>query len=598
MIKVTDYIAKRLKEYGVKDVFMITGGGAMHLNDSLGREFNCIHNHHEQASAIGAEGYSRVSGKLAVVNVTSGPGSLNTLTGVCGQWTDSISVLYLSGQVKFETTISSCPEIGLRQLGDQETDIVSVVKPITKYAVMLVKAEDVRYELEKAIEIGSTGRPGPVWIDIPLNVQGALVDEATLRGYQPQNATPKGPLQKEIEITVQKLMTAKRPVILAGHGVRIAGALGNFSNLLSKCNIPVVTTFNGIDIVPEESTNYVGRFGTLGSRAGNFAVQNADVLITIGTRNNIRQISYNWQSFAREAFKIVVDIDAAELRKPTLIPDLAVCADANEFILKLNDSIGNMKETHAGWLAWCKKRKNKYPTVLPEYYQLKDAVHPYVFAHRLSELMKESDVCVAGNGTACVAAFQAMITKKNQRVFWNSGCATMGYDLPASIGACFANNRNSVICLAGDGSLQMNIQELQTIIHHQLPIKIFFLNNNGYISQRQTQDSFFNGFRIGADPDSGVSFPNILKLGEAYGFRTFQIGNHSQIDKTLTDVLAAKGPIICEVLLPDNYKFAPKLASKKLDDGRMVSSPLEDLFPFLDRVEFKDNLLIKEWIAK
>ena len=597
MIKVTDYIAKRLKEFGVKDVFMITGGGAMHLNDSLGKLFNCIHNHHEQASAISAEGYSRVSGKLAVVNVTSGPGGLNTLTGVCGQWTDSISVLYLSGQVKFETTISSCPEIGLRQLGDQETDIISVVKPITKYAVMLTNAEDVRYELEKALEIATTGRPGPVWIDVPLNVQGAIIDETKLKEYKPQNLNPKKPSQKEIDLVVSKVRAAKRPVILAGHGVRISGAIRSLEKLLSNSNIPVVTTFNGTDVVTENNSNYVGRFGTLGSRAGNFAVQNSDLLITIGTRNNIRQISYNWQSYAREAFKIVVDIDPAELKKPTLVPDQAVCADANEFILSLTEHLGNVKDVHSDWLDWCKERQKKYPTVLPEYYQLKGAVHPYVFAHRLSELMKESDICVAGNGSACVAGFQAMITKKNQRVFWNSGCATMGYDLPASIGACFANNKKSVICLCGDGSGQMNLQELQTIIHHQLPIKIFYLNNNGYISQRQTQDSFFNGFRVGADANSGVSFPNILKIGEAYGFRTFQIANHDQIDATLAEVLTLNVPVICEVLLPEDYKFAPKLASKKLDDGRMVSSPLEDLFPFLEREDFKSNLLIKEWIA-
>ena len=597
MIKVTDYIAKHLKEYGIKDVFMITGGGAMHLNDSLGRGFNCIHNHHEQASAIGAEGYSRVSGKLAVVNITSGPGGLNTLTGVCGQWTDSISVLYLSGQVKFETTIASCPELGLRQLGDQETDIISVVKPLTKYATMLMKAEDVRYELEKAIEIATTGRPGPVWIDVPLNIQGASVDEATLRGYKRENETHLQPAQQNFDTVVQKLRTAKRPVILAGHGVRIAKAIDTLSRLLSNSNIPVVTTFNGIDIVPEESPNYIGRFGTLGSRAGNFAVQNADVLITIGTRNNIRQISYNWASFAREAYKIVVDIDEAELKKPTLVPDLPICTDANDFIQKLIDDLGNIKDLHGGWLTWCKERKNKYPTVLHEYHDLKDAVHPYVFAQRLSELMKEGDVCVAGNGTACVAAFQAMKAKKNQRIFWNSGCATMGYDLPAAIGACFAHDKKSVICLAGDGSLQMNIQELQTIIHHQLPIKLFSLNNNGYISQKQTQDSFFNGFKVGVDASSGVSFPSITKLGEAYGFRTFQIASHDQIDATLAEVLAAKGPVICEVLLPDDYKFAPKLSSKKLDDGRMISSPLEDLAPFLEREEFRSNLLIKEWIA-
>jgi acetolactate synthase-1/2/3 large subunit len=596
MIKVTDYIAKRLKEYGVKDAFMITGGGAMHLNDSLGKLFNCIHNHHEQATAIAAEGYARVTGKLAVVNVTSGPGGLNTLTGVCGQWTDSVPVLYLSGQVKVETTIYSCPEIGLRQLGDQETDIISVVKPITKYAIMLTRAEDVRYELEKAIEMATTGRPGPVWIDVPLNIQGALVDEMSLRYFKAEHQYPKTPTKEEIDFVIEKLKSAKRPVILAGHGVRISGAVENFQKLLSICNVPVVTTFNGIDILTEESPNFIGRFGTLGSRAGNFAVQNADVLITIGTRNNIRQISYNWESFAREAFKIIVDIDPAELRKPTIKPDLGICADANEFILKLTKALPNVETSvHTEWLTWCQERKYKYPPVLAEYHKIKDAVHPYVFIQRLSEAMKEADILVAGNGTACVAAFQAFQIKNKQRTFWNSGCATMGYDLPASIGACFANNRKSVVCLAGDGSIQMNIQELQTIIHHQLPVKIFYLNNNGYISQRQTQDSFFNGFRIGADPESGVSFPDVIKLGAAYGFKTYQLNNHDQVEKMLPEILANQQPLICEVIFPSDYKFSPKLSSKKLDDGRMVSSPLEDLAPFLDRDEFKKNLLIKEW---
>ncbi len=595
-MKVTDYIAKRLKEYGVKDIFLVTGGGAMHLNDSLGKAFNCICNHHEQACAIAAEGYSRVTGKLGVVNVTSGPGGLNTLTGVCGQWTDSVPVLYLSGQVKFETTIHSCPEIkGLRQLGDQETDIVSVVKPITKYAVMLVKAEDVRYELEKAIYLATSGRPGPVWIDVPLNIQGASVDETKLRSFKANIETTKQPAQKDIDEIVQKLRSAKRPVILAGHGVRISGAIGNFSKLLSNCNIPVVTTFNGIDILEEENPNYIGRFGTLGSRAGNFTVQNADVLITIGTRNNIRQISYNWDSFAREAYKIVVDVDDSELKKPTLVPDLAICADANEFILQLNKAFGNITDLHSEWLAWCKERKNKYPTVLPEYYNQKDSVHPYVFMNSLSDKMKEGDICVTGNGTACVVAFQVMKVKKRQRIFWNSGCATMGYDLPAAIGACAANNKNSVICLAGDGSVQMNLQELQTIVHNKLPVKIFYLNNQGYVSQRQTQDSFFNSYRIGSDAASGVSFPNIIKLGQVYGFRTFHIANYSQVDEIITEVLTCNEPVLCEVMLPYEYKFSPKLASKKLDDGRMVSSPLEDLFPFLDREEFDRNLIIKEW---
>jgi acetolactate synthase-1/2/3 large subunit len=597
MIKVTDYIAKHLKAYGIKDVFMITGGGAMHLNDSLGRNFNCIHNHHEQASAIGAEGYARVTNRLAVVNITSGPGGLNTLTGVCGQWTDSIPVLYLSGQVKFETTIASCPEVGLRQFGDQETDIISVVKPLTKYARMVTNAEDIRYELEKAINIATSGRPGPVWLDVPLNVQGASVDETKLKSYDAAVTVPAKPGDEDIALVVKKIKEAKRPVILAGHGVRIANAIGSLHHLLETSNIPVVTTFNGIDIVDDANPNYTGRFGTLGSRAGNFTVQNADVLITIGTRNNIRQVSYNWDSFARQAFKIAVDIDASELKKPTLKPELAICADANQFLSALQASLGNTKHLHADWLEWCVKRKEKYPTVLKEYENVKGAVHPYIFAQRLSEMMKEGDICVAGNGTACVGAFQAMKTKKNQRYFWNSGCATMGYDLPASIGACFANGKKNIICLAGDGSIQMNFQELQTIIHHQLPIKIFYLNNNGYISQRQTQDSFFGGFRIGADPASGVSFPDMQKIGPAYGFETFKIENISQLETLIPKVLSSAVPVLCEVMLPEDYKFAPKLASKKLDDGRMVSSPLEDLFPFLEREDFKSNLLIKEWAS-
>ncbi|HEY5824303.1 MAG TPA: thiamine pyrophosphate-binding protein [Cyclobacteriaceae bacterium] len=598
MIKVTDYIAKRLKEYGVKDVFMITGGGAMHLNDSLGKTFNCIHNHHEQATAIGAEGYARVTGKLAVVNVTSGPGGLNTLTGVSGQWTDSIPVLYLSGQVKFETTIAACPSIGLRQLGDQETDIVNVVRPIVKYSVMLVSAEDVRYELEKAIDIATTGRPGPVWIDVPLNIQGAMVDEHSLKSYLTNDPTPKKPSKNEIDSIIKRIKEAKRPVVLAGHGIRISGGVKDFIQFISSCNIPVVTTFNGMDVIGEDNPNYVGRFGTLGSRSGNFVVQNSDLLITIGTRNNIRQVSYNWQSFAKEAFKIIIDIDSAELKKPTLVPDMAICADAREVILALKNSLTDFSGYHVDWLKWCNERKEKYPTVLPEYYKQDNKLHPYVFINKLSELLKDSDICVAGNGTACVAAFQAMKVKQGQRVFWNSGCATMGYDLPASIGASFANNKGSVICLAGDGSIQMNLQELQTIIHHQLPVKIFYLNNNGYVSQRQTQDSFFNGFRVGADPASGVSFPDIIKLGAAYGFQTFQIKGQNEMEDILPAVLSCNQPVICEVLLPDDYKFSPKLSSKKLDDGRMVSSPLEDLAPFLDREEFKSNLLIKEWIAE
>ncbi len=598
MIKVTDYIAKRLKEFGVTHVFMVTGGGAMHLNDSLGRDFVYINNHHEQACAIAAEGYARVANKLAVVNVTTGPGGLNALNGVLGQWTDSAPVLYLSGQVKFETTIHVCPEIkGLRQLGDQEVDIISVVKPITKYAHMITDISDVRYCLEKAVHEATSGRPGPVWLDVPMNIQGALVDEAQLRAFvPPAKAIVNHELQGLVNRVIEKIKNAKRPVILAGHGIRISGGKSEFEALLNNCNIPVVTTFNGMDVVTEDNKNYIGRFGTLGNRAGNFCVQNADVLITIGTRNNIRQVSYNWEFFAREAYKIIVDVDPAELLKPTVVPDLPVCADAKEFMALLSKGLGaSIAGEHADWLEWNKQRKAKYPSVLPEYTNVTGGVHPYVFMEVLGRCIPDGGICVTGDGTACVAPFQAMQIKNNFRIFWNSGCASMGYDLPASIGACVANNMKDVICIAGDGSLQMNIQELQTVIHHQMPIKLIYLNNNGYISIKQTQDGFFGGHRVGSDPQSGVSFPDIVKLGQAYGFKTCRITTHDDLEQNINNFLNEFGPVICEVMLTEEYKFLPKVSSKRLDDGRMISAPLEDLAPFLDREEFRSNLFIKEY---
>jgi len=599
MIKVSDYIAKRLKEHGVEYVFLITGGGAMHLNDSLGRELKVICNHHEQACAIAAEGYARTANKLAVVNVTTGPGGLNALNGVMGQWTDSVPVLYISGQVKFETTIHSCPEVkGLRQLGDQEVDIISIVKPITKMAIMVTEPEEIRYYLEKALYEATEGRPGPVWIDVPMNVQGALIDENKLVGFEPPSVSVHPNVdQGIINGIVEKIRNAERPVILAGHGIRIAGGVDALHDLLAVCNIPVVTTFNGIDLLVEDHKNYIGRFGTLGNRAGNFCVQNADVLITIGTRNNIRQVSYNWEFFAREAYKIIVDIDEAELLKPTVKPDMPVCADAKWFINAIKERVGDsFVSVHGEWLEWCMVRKEKYPTVLPQYEHSKDGIHPYYFMQVLGNVIPNDYVCVTADGTACVGPFQAMPVKNKFRIFWNSGCASMGYELPAAVGACVARGFKDVVCLAGDGSIQLNIQELQTVIHHQMPVKIFYLNNNGYISIKQTQDGYFNGHRVGCDPQSGVSFPDIIKLGEAYGFKTSRISSHDNLKENIEGVLKEQRPIICEVMLTEDYKFMPRVSSKKMDDGRMISAPLEDLAPFLEREEFRSNLFIKEYI--
>lgn len=599
MIKVSDYIVKRLVEYGVRHVFMITGGGAMHLNDSVGAcsELTYICNHHEQASAIGAEGYSRVSGKIGVSVVTSGPGGTNTLTGVIGQWLDSVPALYISGQVKRETTIESCRELGLRQLGDQEINIVDIVRPVTKFAAIISRPEDTRHLLEKALYLAAAGRPGPVWLDVPLDVQGAMVDEESMQGFD--SAEYESPRPDTASPWVEKLRgllaAAQRPVFIAGQGIGIAEGRKTFLKVIEHFDIPVVTTFSGVDLIPSDHPLYMGRIGTIGNRSGNFTLQNADLIISVGSRNNIRQVSYGWSTFARCAIKVIVDIDRAELEKPTVKPDLAICTDAAMFLDELDKLGASIRlPDWSDWGKWCRERKNKYPPVLPEHRSAKGLVNPYNFVDELTGQLKDDAIVVAGNGTACVILFQAGQVKAGQRFFWNSGCASMGYDLPAAIGACFASNGRDVVCLAGDGSLQMNIQELQTVAHHQLPIKLFVLSNNGYISIRQTQDAFFNGRHAGCDDKSGVSFPDVTKLAYAYGIQSAVIDKNENIEASIAAVLAMPGPVICDVRLTPDYRFEPKLSSEKKPDGRIVSKPLEDMFPFLGREEFRTNMIIPE----
>ena len=599
--KVSDYIVKRLIEQGIKNVFMVTGGGAMHLNDSVGKckDLEYICNHHEQASAMAAEGYARTSGRLALVLVTSGPGGTNTLTGVIGQWLDSVPALYISGQVKQETTIESCREIGLRQLGDQEINIVDIVRPITKFAAMIRDPGNVRYLLEKSLYLATHGRPGPVWLDIPLEIQSAFIDEDTLLAYDASEdriTFDEDRIRSNILHTVELLRTSRRPLFLAGQGIRIAGAQELFLEIVEKIRIPVVSSFNGFDLIPTDHPLFVGRIGTIGDRAGNFALQNSDLLLSVGSRNNIRQISYNWKAFARAAKKVIVDIDPAELKKPTVKPDIALLADARHFLEEFRLQILHERlPDWNDWREWCITRKNRYPTVLPEYRSCGQWVHPYYFMEVLSECMENDAVVVAGNGSACVAMFQAGKVKKGQRIFWNSGCASMGYDLPAAIGACISMGKRDVVCLAGDGSLQMNIQELQTVFQYKLPLKLFVLNNRGYISIRQTQDAFFEGRRIGCDKSCGVSFPSITEIANAYCLPGERIDGHENIHNRILKILGTPGPVVCEVVLCSDYRFSPKLSSQRRPDGKIISKPLEDMFPFLDRSEFKDNMIIPEW---
>ncbi len=599
MIKLSDYIYTYLARQGVKDVFMISGGGAMHLVDSIGKQpgLRFICPHHEQAAAIAAEGYARTTGQMAVVTVTSGPGGTNTLTGVIGQWLDSIPVLYLSGQVKQETTIECCRETGLRQVGDQEINIVDIVRPVTKYTAIIQEPASVRWHLEKAIYTATYGRPGPVWLDVPLDVQAAMIDENALAGYEPENSGASetdARLRSDVEKVVAALSGSSRPVFLAGQGIRISGSQDLFRALLEKMGIPVLTSFCGFDLVPSDHPLFVGRPGTLGTRSGNFALQNADLLLAVGTRNNIRQVSYNWDLFARAAYKIIVDIDPAELKKPTVHPDLPIHADAGAFLRELDRQLSTATlPDWQEWLDWCIERKRRYPVLLPEYWQVNKPVNPYCFIDTLTNVLGEGATIVAGNGSACVSLFQSGIVKERQRVFWNSGCASMGYDLPAAVGACFATGKQPVVCLAGDGSLQMNIQELQTVAFHRLPIKLFVFNNDGYVSIRQTQNTFFEGRHVGCDPGSGVGFPDIVRLAEAYGLDSEVIDEHGSMKEKIEQILKNPGPVVCDVRLSPTQVFSPRVSSEKKADGRIVSKPLEDMYPFLPRDEFQSNMLIR-----
>lgn len=588
MIKVSDYIMKRLKEvYGVDCVFMVSGGGAMHLNDSVGKFIPYICNHNEQASGICGEGYARYDEKLAVVSVTTGPGGLNALNGLFGSWTDSAPVLFISGQVKYATCKASCPDIPLRQLGDQEVDIVSVVKPLTKYAEMIVDPKRAKYCLDKAVFEATHGRKGPVWLDIPQNVQAALIEEADFDEFI---APAKPVYDLKIGEVVEKFSAAERPLIVAGHGIRLANAERAFADLMQKTNVPVVTTFNGFDLVTEDDPHYIGRIGTIGQRAGNFALQNADCVLFLGTRNNIRQVSHNWENFAKRAFKIVVDIDESELKKPLVRPDLAVCADLADFLPALVKAVPAIDA--ADWLKWCRERKAKFDFAhTPEYRQTGDKINAYAFMHAVSLAMAENDLCVMANATATICTFQTAEIKSGQRIFSNSGDASMGYDLPAAIGACIAAGRRNTVCLAGDGSIMMNLQELQTIKHNALPIKIFVINNDGYISIKQTQNNFFEGRHCGDGRDSGVSTPDFVKVGEAFGIKSVKLTDPNKVDETIKAVLAANEPVLCEVVVNPDYTFSPKLSARKLPDGTMVSPSLEDMFPFLDRDEFKRNMI-------
>jgi acetolactate synthase-1/2/3 large subunit len=595
-LRVADYIANTLVEHGIRDVFMVTGGGAMHLNDAFGnhpdlRYWPC---HHEQACAMAAEAYFRVTRRVAAVNVTTGPGGTNAISGVYGAFVDSQAMIVISGQVKWETCVRSTG-MPLRQLGDQEVDILRLVESVTKYAVMLTDPYSVNYHLERALHLAMQGRPGPVWLDIPMNVQGAVIEKEHLTRFDPAEDASRVPpshlAQKGAGRVLDALLKAQRPVILGGSGIWTAGVENQFQKLAQQLELPFVTAFNAHDLLPSVHPRLVGRQGTIGDRAGNFAVQNSDFLLILGSRMNIRQIGYNWTTFAPVARIAMVDIDEAELQKPTLRLDLPIHGDLRVFFDALLAGIEGkvFPSSHRGYLAWCRERTAAYPVVLPSYPEKNTPVNPYVFIQRLFDRLDEGDIVVCGNGTACIAAFQAGKTKAGQRLFSNSGSASMGFDLPGAIGAAVGTGARRVVCLAGDGSIMMNIQELQTISHHRLPVKIFMLDNGGYHSIRQTQRNYFPGREVGVGPRSGVGFPDFRLLAQAHGLIYARITQHTEMEAIIDDQLGTDGASFCQVDIDPEQPFAPRLASRMLEDGRMVSASLDDMAPFLDPEALKAN---------
>ncbi len=605
-IKVSDYIANYMVEHGIHDCFSVVGGGAMHLNDSLGHKegLHTTYHHHEQAASIAAEAYFRVNNELALLCVTSGPGAINALNGVAGAYMDSIPMIVLSGQTKSTLTVQHS-KLPLRTLGNQEFDIIPCVKGMTKYSVMITDPLTIRKHLDIAISMAVLGRPGPCWLDIPLDIQGAYVEEADLIGYDPNkdgavaensNGFPLPshvPTMDETDWSLikEKIKSAKRPVLYGGNAIRISGGYDLFRRVVEKLQIPVVTGWNSIDLLPTDHPLYAGRGGTMGDRAGNFAVQNADLVISLGSRLSIYQVGYDLKTWAREAYVIAVDIDPAELLKPTIRVDMPVCEDVVTFMQHLSDL--DVCANADAWITQCQTWKEKYPVALPKHYA-QEQCNVYAFIDTLSRNLPENAVTVVANGSASVVGSQTYYIAEGQRFLMNCALSSMGYELPAAIGACVSDPNRPIICIAGDGSMQMNLQELQTILTNRLPIKIFVINNAGYHQIRQTQRNIFKGHTpVGLGPESGdLSFPDLEKLAGAYGYPYLSCHKNAELRDFVSAALAAEGAVIAEVFTDTEQVYEPKSATKKLEDGSLYSPPLEDLAPFLPEDELKENMYI------
>lgn len=594
--KVSDYIADFLAGHGVHQVFSVVGGGAMHLNDSLGHhaQISCIYNHHEQASAMAAECYARVHGEMAAVCVTSGPGAVNALTGVIGAYQDSIPMLVLSGQAKSTLCIAGCGG-KIRTIGGQEADIVPAVRQnMVKFARTVMRPEEIRCALEEAFFLARARRPGPCWVDIPLDVQGAIIETDELPAFAPPKVSERSDVQKAARDVLARIQAAERPVLYAGNAIRLAGGMALFERLRASIGVPIVTCWDSIDAMATDDALYVGRGGNMGDRAGNFAVQNSDFLLCLGARMSIYQVGWNMKTWARAAYVAMVDIDPLELEKPILRVDLPICADVCAFMEALIEAAQGRPLSYPKWQARCASWKVRYPVVLPRHKDAPGKVNPYAFMDALSRSLPKNAVTVVANGSASVVGSNSYYIKAGDRFLMNCAISSMGYGLPAAIGACLANKRKRVFCIEGDGSIMMNVQELQTVATNRLPILVFLLNNEGYHQIRQTQGNVFKGHTmVGVGSASGdLGFPEWETLAAAFGLPYARIETNAGVWSGVKAVLGTEGPLFCEVVCTTDQPFEPKSATKRLADGSLFSPPLEDMAPFLPREELRENMII------
>jgi acetolactate synthase I/II/III large subunit len=591
-MKVSDYVMQTVASHGVKHVFMLPGGGAMHLNDSLGRtpglEFVC--NLHEQAAAIAAEAYAKATGGLGVALVTTGPGSTNAVTGVVGAWQDSTPCLFISGQVKTPDLRGTS---AVRQMGVQEVDIVAIVASVTKYAVTVTDPSSIRFHLEKALHLAHAGRPGPVWIDIPLDVQAATIDVDSLVGFDPEPEASPASLEQDVLHCIELLNAAERPVVLIGNGVRLAGAESRIDELLALLRAPVLTTWLAIDLIADDHPLFAGRPGAVAPRGANFTLQNSDFLLVLGARLDLVLTAFSHERLARGARKVMVDVDAAELKKMKTAIDVPVCADVGNFIAELmrhSDHVSRRDRT--AWIGRTQEWKARYPLVADEHRDPAKPISVYHLADVASEVLEEGATIVSGSSGAGIEIFLlALRVKRRQRVIHTTALGAMGFGLPATIGASLGRGGAPVFCVDGDGGFQLNIQELATVARLNLPIKFFILSNEGFSSIRTSQLQWF-GRLVAADSSSGLTFPNVRRVAEAYGIATAVLDCPEQLEAQLRNVLAMPGPVVCEVMtIPDETR-APRVSSYQRADGSMVSRPLEDMWPFLDREEFRANMIV------